>query len=406
MDFNAADTAWMLMATAMVFLMTPAGLSFFYGGLSARRSVINTVGMSYASMCVATIAWVLIGYSLAFGEGGNSIIGKANWLLSNIGLNDLEGGIPKLLFIAFQGVFAAIAVAIISGSVIERIKFGTWLVFSFLWVLLVYCPLVYWIWGDGWLHGIGELDFAGGTVIHVNAGVAGLVMAMILGKRKISKSHTKASSIKLTVLGAALLWFGWFGFNAGSELAVDAITVNAFMVTNVAACVGGLAWILVEWIMIKKTTILGLTSGVVSALVGITPASGYVDVGGALLIGVSSGIIGYYGVNHLKPFFRYDDSLDAFGIHGLVGIWGTIATGLFANPAINEAAGLFYGNPGQLGPQFISLGVTIAFSAIGTLIVYYLSSILTGGGKIDHLTRMKGVDTMLHDEKAFDYEPE
>lgn len=403
MDFNAADTAWMLVATAMVFLMTPAGLSFFYGGLSSRRSVINTVGMSYASMCMATLAWVLVGYSIAFGEGGNALFGKIEFLLSDIGLNDLEGSIPKMLFVAFQGMFAAIAVAIISGSVIERIKFGTWLIFSFLWIIVVYCPLVYWIWGDGFLSGGGELDFAGGTVIHVNAGVAGLVMAMILGKRRISsKGTTKASSVKLTVLGAALLWFGWFGFNAGSELAVDAITVNAFMVTNVAACMGGLGWMLIEWFSERKTTILGLTSGVVSALVGITPASGYVDVTGALIIGLTSGAIGYYGVNGLKPFFRYDDTLDAFGIHGLVGIWGTIATGLFANPAINEAAGLFYGNAYQLVPQLTSLGVTIAFSAVGTVVVYFVSAMVTGGGKIDHLTRMRGVDNVLHDEQAFD----
>ncbi|MCE2503321.1 MAG: ammonium transporter [Chlorobi bacterium] len=404
MDFNAADTAWILVATALVFLMTPAGLSFFYGGLSNRRSVINTVGMSYAAMCMATLAWIVVGYSLAFGEGGGEIVGKAQFLLSNIGLNDLEGSIPKMLFVAFQGVFAAIAVAIISGSVIERIKFGTWLLFSFLWVILVYCPLVYWIWGNGFLSGSGELDFAGGTVIHVNAGIAGLVMAMVLGRRSFSKKMAKASSVKLTVLGAALLWFGWFGFNAGSQLAADAIAANAFMVTNTAACMGGLGWLLAEWISTKKITILGLTAGVVSALVGITPASGYVDVAGALLIGLSSGIIGYYGVNRIKPFFGYDDSLDAFGIHGLVGIWGMLATGLFANPEINGAAGLFYGNAYQLVPQLISLAVTIAFSSVATLIVYFISSLLTGGGKIDHLTRMRGVDSVLHDEEAFDFD--
>ncbi len=404
MDFNAADTAWMLMATAMVFLMTPAGLSFFYGGLSSRRSVINTVGMSYAAMCMATLAWILVGYSIAFGESSNPIIGQPEWLLNNIGMHDVEGTIPKLLFVAFQGVFAAIAVAIISGSVIERMKFGTWLLFSFLWVILVYCPLVYWIWGDGFLSNGGELDFAGGTVIHVNAGVAGLVMAMVLGKRGYAKTAAKASSIKLTILGAALLWFGWFGFNAGSELAANAVAVNAFLVTNVAACLGGLGWLLVEWIKTKKPTILGLTSGVVSALVGITPASGYVDVSGALIIGLSSGIIGYYGVNYVKPLFRYDDTLDAFGIHGLVGIWGTLATGLFANPKVNGAAGLFYGNAFQMVPQLTSLLVTITFSIIGTLAVYFISSLFTGGGKIGHLTRMRGVDTMLHDEKAFDFD--
>ncbi len=403
MEFNGADTAWILVASAMVFIMTPAGLSFFYGGLSGKRSVINTVGMSYASVCTATLAWVLVGYSMAFGTGGGPIIGQISFFLSDIGLTDLEGSIPKMLFVLFQGMFAAIAVAIISGSVIERIKFGTWILFSFLWIPLVYCPLVYWIWGDGFLSG-GELDFAGGTVIHVNAGVAGLVLALVLGNRGLSKAQARASSIKLTVLGAALLWFGWFGFNAGSELAADFIAVNAFMVTNVAACIGGLSWLLVEWISTRKISILGLTSGVVSGLVGITPASGYVDVIGALWIGLSSGIIGYYGVNYLKPLLRYDDSLDAFGIHGLVGIWGTIATGIFANPAINEAAGWLYGNPGQMLPQLTSLGVTIAYSAIATLIVYFISSALTGGGRISHATRMRGIDNVLHDESAFDYD--
>ena len=227
---------------------------------------------------------------------------------------------------------------------------------------------------------------------------------MVLGRRGISKSNNKASSVKLTVLGAALLWFGWFGFNAGSELAVDFITVNAFMVTNVAAALGGLGWLLVERIKKKKSTILGLISGVVSALVGITPAAGYVDITGALIIGFCSGIVGYYGVNHLKPFFRYDDTLDAFGIHGFVGIFGTIATGLFANPAINGAAGAFYGNPNQIWPQLTGLVVTILFSAVGTLIVYFISSVLTGGGKINPHTRMRGIDNILHDEKAFDYD--
>ena len=404
MEFNAVDTLWVIMASAMVFLMTPAGLSFFYGGLSSRRSVLNTVGMSYVSMCVATFAWIFLGYSIAFEESDSAIIGQLSFFLSNVGFEDNSGTIPKMLFVLFQGVFAAIAVAIISGSIIERIKFSTWIIFSFLWIIFVYSPLVYWIWGSGLLSESEELDFAGGTVIHVNAGVAGLMLALVLGKRSIGKKTNRASSIKLTVLGAALLWFGWFGFNAGSELAVDRITVNAFMVTNVAACMGGLAWLLIEYIKDKKTSILGLISGVVSALVGITPASGYVDIYGALAIGITSGIIGYYGVNAIKPLLGYDDSLDAFGIHGLVGIWGIVATGLFANPAINEAAGAFYGNWAQLIPQLKSLVVTIAFSSVGTIAVYYLSALFTGGGRIDPLTRMKGIDAELHDENAFNYE--
>lgn len=404
MEINAVDTLWVIVASAMVFLMTPAGLSFFYGGLASKRSVLNTVGMSYVSMCVATLAWVFVGYSLAFEDSGSGVVGQFKFFLSNVGFEENSGTIPKMLFVLFQGVFAAIAVAIVSGSIIERIKFSTWIVFSFLWIIVVYSPLVYWIWGSGFLSDAGELDFAGGTVIHVNAGVAGLVLALVLGRRSLAKRTNKASSIKLTVLGAALLWFGWFGFNAGSQLAVDRITVNAFMVTNVAACLGGLGWMLIEWIRERKTSILGLISGVVSALVGITPASGYVDIYGALIIGITSGLIGYAGVNSIKPLLGYDDSLDAFGIHGLVGIWGTIATGLFASPVINEAAGLFYGNPAQLLPQLKSLGVTIVFSAAGTLMVYYISAAITGGGKIDPLTKMKGIDAEIHEESAFHYE--
>lgn len=404
MEINAVDTLWVIVASAMVFLMTPAGLSFFYGGLASKRSVLNTVGMSYVSMCVATLAWVFVGYSLAFEDSGSGFIGQFKFFLSNVGFEENTGTIPKMLFVLFQGVFAAIAVAIVSGSIIERIKFSTWIVFSFLWIILVYSPLVYWIWGSGFLSDAGELDFAGGTVIHVNAGVAGLVLALLLGRRSLAKNNNKASSIKLTVLGAALLWFGWFGFNAGSELAVDRITVNAFIVTNVAACMGGLGWILIEWFRERRISILGLISGVVSALVGITPASGYVDIYGALIIGISSGLIGYAGVNAIKPLLGYDDTLDAFGIHGLVGIWGTIATGLFASPMINDAAGAFYGNPAQIFPQLKSLGVTILFSAAGTLLVYFISSALTGGGKLDPLTRLKGIDAELHDESAFDYE--
>lgn len=398
---DTGDTAWVLIATALVMLMTPAGLALFYGGLSNKKNVINTVGMSYVAFCVATLVWVIGGYSIAFGPEGNAMFGSLKaFFLNGITPDNLIGTIPELAFVAFQGVFAAIAVAIISGSVIGRIKFSSWVLFSALWVLFVYAPLVRMIWGDGLLHFLGELDFAGGTVIHVNAGVAGLVLALILGKRKEHKA-IDPSSTKLTVLGSALLWFGWFGFNAGSQLAADGIAANAFMVTNVAACAGGLAWMLVEWTSTKKPSILGLASGAISGLVGITPAAGYVGMDGALIIGLTSGLLGYFGVVHLKKALNYDDTLDAFGIHGLVGIWGSIATGLFANPAINDEAGLFYGNPYQVIIQLVAVLVTILFSLVGTFAIYKLTKWITRGTRVDSDMEIKGIDAAYHKEKSF-----
>ena len=400
---NSGDTAWVLIATALVMLMTPAGLALFYGGLSNKKSVINTVGMSYVAFCIASVIWVIAGYSIAFGQAENALAGSLEYLfLNGISVHDLTGTIPTLLFVIFQGVFASIAVAIISGSVVGRIKFSSWLVFSALWVLLVYSPLVHQIWGEGFLHTLGELDFAGGTVIHVNAGIAGLVIALILGKRKNHKSQAdKPFSLKLTVLGSALLWFGWFGFNAGSQLAADGVAANALLVTNVAACTGGIGWMIIDWFKTKKPTLLGLSSGVISGLVGITPAAGYVDVSAAMVIGLISGFIGYYGVMILKNKLGYDDTLDAFGIHGLVGIWGSLATGIFANPAINDAAGLFYGNPGQLLSQGIAVSITIIYSAVGSFILFKISSRITNGARIDSFTELTGIDEVYHQEKSF-----
>ncbi|PCI97186.1 MAG: ammonia channel protein [Flavobacteriales bacterium] len=404
---SSGDTAWMLMATALVMLMTPAGLALFYGGLTRSKSVLNTIGMSYIAFCVGTLAWVIIGYSLAF-EGSGSIIGTLdNVLLRNIEITDVKGTIPSILFVAFQGTFAAIAVAIVSGSIIERVKFSTWIIFALLWVVFIYSPVAHWVWGGGFLSNDGELDFAGGTVIHINAGVAGLVVAYLLGKRKdFSVTNAKPASIKLTVLGSALLWFGWFGFNAGSELAADFIAANALMVTNVAACAGGIVWLIIEWYDAKKPTLIGSASGVVSGLVAITPAAGYVDVTGALCIGLLGGLVGYLGAVKLKKMLGYDDSLDAFGIHGLVGILGAVLTGVFANPAINKAAGLLYGNPGQVLIQLKAVAVTIIFSAIGTFIVFKVSALLTRGARVNEVVEYKGLDKMIHGEKGFDLHEE
>jgi len=405
-SLDTGDTAWMLMATALVMLMTPAGLTLFYGGLTQRKSVLNTIGMSYTAFCTASLVWVVVGYSIAFGGGDDPYFGSFEYLmLWNIGVNDLTGTIPTLLFVVFQGTFAAIAVALVSGAIIERVKYSTWFFFSILWVILVYAPVAHWVWSDaGFLLAHGELDFAGGTVIHINAGIAGLVLSFMLGKRNDhSRLSTRPASIKLMILGSALLWFGWFGFNGGSQLGADGITANALLVTNVAAACGGLAWLLIEWTTVhKRPTLIGSASGVVSGLVGITPAAGFVDASGAIAIGVVSGAVGYYGVVKLKQILGYDDTLDVFGIHGLVGIWGAVATGIFANPDINGAAGLLYGNPGQVLTQLYGVGVTIFYSAIVTAILYKIATLFTQGGRVKEEIEKEGMDLAYHGERGFD----
>jgi Amt family ammonium transporter len=394
----------MLIATALVMLMTPAGLTLFYGGLTQRKSVLNTIGMSYTAFCTATVVWVVIGYSLAFGSGNGFIGGFDYFMLRNIKITDLSGTIPHLLFVMFQGTFAAIAVALVSGSIIERVKFSTWIIFSILWVALIYSPIAHMVWGGGILSNHGELDFAGGTVIHINAGISGLVLVYLLGNRtNHEKEEHKPSSTKLMLLGSSLLWFGWFGFNGGSQLAADFVAANALLVTNVAAAMGGLAWLIIEWTSSdKKPTLLGSASGVVSGLVGITPASGYVDVTGALVIGLFSGAIGYFGVVKLKSMLGYDDTLDVFGIHGLVGIFGAIATGFLANPEINGEAGLLYGNPGQVWPQVVAVLATVAFSGIGSAILFWVTSLVTKGGRVTESLENQGMDVGYHGEESFD----
>ena len=402
---NSGDTAWMLISSALVMLMTPAGLTLFYGGLTQRKSVLNTIGMSYTAFCTASVVWVVIGYSIAF-SGDGAYFGNFDYLLlKGITITDVEGTIPTLLFVFFQGTFAAIAIALVSGSIIERVRYSTWFVFSILWVILVYSPVTHWVWGGGFLSQLGELDFAGGTVIHVNAGVAGLVLVYLLGNREgYKKTSVRPASVKLMILGSALLWFGWFGFNGGSQLAADGIAANALLVTNVAAACGGLAWLLIEWFTTSsKPTLIGSASGVVSGLVGITPAAGYVDVSGALVIGLGSGLVGYFGVVKLKKWLGYDDTLDVFGIHGLVGAFGAIATGIFANPMVNEGnAGLLYGNPGQVWIQIQSVLYVSLYSAVATFIIYKVISFIFGTGRVSEEIEKDGMDMAYHGERGFD----
>ncbi len=404
---DTGDTAWVTMSTALVMMMTPAGLALFYGGMSRYKNLLNTIAMTLVAYCLTSIIWIGWGYSLAFGESTSLFIGNFKHILLNgIDINSLSGSIPTIIFVVFQMTFACIGVAIILGSVVDRMKFSSWIVFTILWVTFVYTPVCNWAWGGGWMHKIGALDFAGGNVVHINAGVSGLVLALMVGKRKgYGKEAMIPSSVAFTALGAGLLWFGWFGFNAGSALGANGLAASAFLVTNTAAAIGGIAWLLIEWKHSKKPTVLGLASGAIAGLVGITPAAGFVTLGGALAIGAVSGLLGYFGVAILKQKLGYDDSLDAFGIHGLCGIWGALATGLFASPAITEGAtGLFYGNPKQVWIQFLSIVGTIAFSATATFIVVTATKLITNGLRVEKDDELAGLDNALHGERAFEIE--
>jgi len=353
------------------------------------------------------VIWVLWGYTIAFGPDKGGIIGGMDHIfMIGIGVDSLSGSIPTFVFALFQMTFACITVALVIGSVVDRMKFSSWVVFTILWLTFIYAPIAHWVWGGGWMGKMGALDFAGGNVVHINAGVAGLVLCLVLGKRLgYGKETMFPSSVTLTALGAALLWFGWFGFNAGSQLGADGVAGSAFLVTNTSAAIGGLAWMFTEWIVTKKPTLLGLASGIVAGLVSITPAAGFVNMPAALIIGLVAGMFGYYSVAVLKHKLGYDDSLDAFGVHGMCGIWGALATGLFANPAITESAsGLFYGNPKQVWIQLISIMATAAFTAIGTLIVIYVTKAITGGLRVDKESEVQGLDSSIHGERAFELE--
>ena len=402
---DTGDTAWMIMATALVMVMTPAGLALFYGGMSRYKNLLNTFAMTFVAYCLGSVVWVMWGYTLAFGTDFMGVIGGLDYLfLKGIGPDDLSDTIPTLIFVMFQMTFACITVALVLGSAVDRMKFSSWVVFAVLWLTLVYAPMAHWVWGGGWIEQMGALDFAGGNVVHINAGVAGLVVALVLGRRLgYGKEAMIPSSVTLTAVGAAMLWFGWFGFNAGSQLAADGVASSAFLVTNTSAAMGALAWMFAEWAIDKKPTVLGIASGVVAGLVGITPAAGFVGLEGALVIGLGAGLIGYISVAKLKHRLGYDDSLDAFGVHGVCGIWGALATGLFANPAITEgAAGLFYGNPGQVWIQFLSILGTIAFTAVATVVVIALTSILTGGLRVAENDEIQGLDSSIHGERGFE----
>ena len=404
-ELNSGDTAWIIVSTALVMMMTPAGLALFYGGMSRYKNLLNTYAMTFCSYCLASIVWVVWGYSLSFGPDiGGLIGGLDHFLFSGIDVDSLSGTIPTSVFALFQMTFAGITVALVLGSVVDRVKFSFWLVFTVLWVTVVYTPVCHWAWGGGWMSQMGALDFAGGTVVHINAGVAGLVLCLVLGKRiGWGKEAMFPSSVTLTALGAALLWFGWFGFNAGSQLAADGLAGSAFLVTNTSAAMGAMTWMTAEWLADGKPSLLGIASGAVAGLVAITPAAGFVGVGASLIMGLVAGGLGFIFVAKIKHKLGYDDSLDAFGVHGICGIWGALATGLFANPAVNEAgAGLFYGNPRQVWIQLVSIVGTAAFSAVATFIVIMVTRVITGGIRIDKESEVEGLDNAFHGERGFE----
>ena len=401
MELNPGHTAWMLTASALVLLMTP-GLAFFYGGLVRARNVISTLMYSFMAMAVVSIVWVLWGYSLAFGEG-SAFIGDLSFFgLSGIDVNQMEdNGIPTLLFVIFQMMFAIITPAIITGAFVERFKFTTYLVFLVVWVTIVYAPVAHWVWGGGWIGDVGDgaLDFAGGTVVHINAGVAAVAAALLVGKRR--DPGAEPHNVPYVILGAALLWFGWFGFNAGSGLAADGVDVNAFLVTNTAAAAAALTWGVISQIQTGRMSAVGVASGAVAGLVAITPASGFVGVYGALAIGAGAGLLCYIAV-YLRTRVQVDDALEVFAIHGVGGIWGAIATGIFAVAAIGGTAGAIDGNAGQLVTQVIAIVATMVYSFVVTLVILKVLDLIPGLGiRVPNDAEDTGLDLSAHGERAF-----
>ena len=400
--FSAGDTAWILVCTLLVLLMSIPAVAFFYGGLSKRKNVLNTIFLTFIAFSIISIIWVIFGYQFAFGSDVSGLIGApTNFFLQGIGLDDLTGTIPTLLFVMFQCAFAGLTCAIMSGALVGRMKTKAWVIFVPIWACLVYVPIAHWVWGGGWLMQMGALDFAGGTVVHINSGISALAVALVLGKRK--DATLIPHNLGYAVLGAALLWFGWMGFNGGSGLAADGLAANAIIVSNVAAAVGLVVWTILDTYVVGKPTVLGAISGAIAGLVGITPAAGFVDVFGALLIGIVAPIISYFAIYYLKPKFGYDDALDVWGIHGMSGVWGAIATGIFAAPAIGGTAGLLYGNPEQVVIQIISVIATIIYAFTVSYILAKILDKAMNGIRVDEHEEIGGLDTHIHEESAYNF---
>ena len=402
---DTGDTAWVLISTALVMLMTP-GLAFFYGGMVGRKNVLGILMQCFTILSVISVQWILYGYSLSFAPG-KGFWGGLDWIgLKGVGFTpykDYAATIPHQLFMIFQAMFAIITPALIIGAFAERMKFSAFLIFMILWATFVYDPICHWVWGvGGWLKDMGALDFAGGTVVHINAGIAALMIAIFIGKRDGGGKAILPHNLPFTILGTALLWFGWFGFNAGSALGANELAVNAFIVTNTAAAAAGLSWAIIDWIFNEKPTMLGTATGAVAGLVAITPAAGFVSALSAIIIGIFVSIFCYIAVALIKPKFGYDDALDVFGVHCIGGVWGALATGLFASRAVNPAAadGLFFGNPKQFLIQLLAVGVTLVYSFLASLLIYKIIDLVIKV-RVEEKDETLGLDLTQHHENAY-----
>jgi len=405
---NSGDTAWVLVSAVLVFIMTP-GVALFYGGMARRKNILSILMQCFVIMCLISVQWIVYGYSLSFGpDAAHGIIGSLDWVgLKQVGLEpnpDYSSTIPHLAFMIFQAMFAIITPALIIGAFAERIKFSAFAMLTLLWATFVYDPIAHWVWSTGgWLRALGALDFAGGIVVHVSSGVSALVTAILIGKRLgYEKQAFAPHSLPLTVLGGALLWFGWFGFNAGSALEAGGIAANAFVTTNTSAAAAGLTWALIEWQQHGAPTVLGAVTGSVAGLVAITPACGFVSPSSAIAIGVLGSIFSYLAITVLKPKLGYDDSLDVFGVHGAGGMWGTLATGLFAEEAINEAGanGLLFGNTKLFLIQGLYLIVCVTYAAIMTWVLFKVVDTLFIM-RVAREDEMVGLDLTQHHEAAY-----
>jgi ammonium transporter, Amt family len=400
-ELSAGDTAWMLTATAIVLMMTIPGLALFYGGMVRKKNVLSVVMQAFALCCLMTLIWFSVGYSLAFTDGGglNDYVGGiSKMFLSGVGADSLEGTIPETVFFTFQCTFAIITPVLIIGAFVDRMKFSAVLWFMALWSIIVYAPITHWVWGGGFLSEDGVLDFAGGTVVHINAGIAGLVTAIFLGRRLGYGTENMAPhNLVYSVIGASMLWVGWFGFNAGSALAADGAAGMAMAVTQICTAAAALSWMFAEWLTHKKPSVLGIISGAVAGLVAITPAAGYVGPMGALWIGIAAGVICYFASTSVKRALGYDDSLDVFGIHAVGGIVGAILTGVFAVEVIGGTAGLLEGNPGQVLTQIWGVVATIVWCAVASWVILFIVNLFVGV-RVSEPVEVEGLDINLHGE--------
>ncbi len=397
---DTGDTAWMLTSTALVLLMTVPGVAMFYGGMVRKKNTLTIIMQVFATCCLATVAWMIVGYSLAFSGDGAYVGDVDRVFLLGMAFDSLSGTIPESVFMTFQMTFAIITAALITGAVADRMKFSALLWFVGLWGILVYAPIAHWVWGGGWVGELGALDFAGGTVVHVNCGIAGIVAALVLGKRRGYGTEPMAPhNLTLSVIGASLLWVGWFGFNAGSAVAANASAGMAMAVTQIATAAAALAWMFAEWLTRAKPSVLGIISGAVAGLVAITPASGFVDPMGALIIGIIAGVVCFWASTGLKRALGYDDSLDVFGIHAVGGATGAVLTGIFAVEAIGGTPGALEGNWGQLVPQIVAVAATVVWSgAISWVLLKVIGA--TIGLRVEEEVEIEGLDITLHGESV------